>query len=380
MDFKDRIKCEPKKTEKEEQVDAYIEYISRQGENFVEFVKTLNDCINIAEKYELIGEVGIKARIKDFDSSRRNTDNKALDDVFGIELIPKTERDKEWIMLLTQLTFNIGKNKAFDKPNGYKAYNQMISLKESEDDYDFSKIGDIVRETKVKTRISNNSNEDVITDKYPELKAQIIMEQDALNLSELENNALFEIMKKLNEFRSKIKFFKTCNYMPIIEMQIKTADVAEKAIRGSARHSKYKTKGNDENDTKNLEEDDKQENDFRDRIKNLYNNGYIKRGINAPIKLERIAGKIKLQNFEQTLLEMYPFLKDDIVRDRISVEKRKTKEYNRQVSYLITIYPFLGEVTNINIPQNCSAEEIKTRLKLSFMNTDLLGRESKQLN
>ena len=95
MDFKESIKCEPQKSEKEQQEDAYIEFVKSQGQNFIEFIEVLNECIGIAEKYELIGDTNVKARIKDFDSSSRNTEKKAVDDTFGVEIITTTERDKE---------------------------------------------------------------------------------------------------------------------------------------------------------------------------------------------------------------------------------------------------------------------------------------------
>ena len=90
MNLKEEIKCDPKKTEKQEMVDAYIEFIKCQGENFLEFIEILSECLDIAEQYELVGETKIKARIKDYDSSSRNTDKKAVDDIFGIEVIPTT--------------------------------------------------------------------------------------------------------------------------------------------------------------------------------------------------------------------------------------------------------------------------------------------------
>ena len=366
MEFKELIKCNPKKSEQEESVEAYIKYIQGQGENFLEFIETLNDCIGIAEKYELIGNVNIKARIKDFDSSKRNSEKKALDDIFGVEIIPTTERDKEWIMLLTELIFRIGKNQGFDREsNGYKAYNQMVSLRDSKEEYDFSKVAETIKNSKIKVKVSDDRNGVKIVDKYPVLKEQMLSGK-SLDFNELENRAMLEIIQKLDAFRSKIKFYKTCNYMPIVEMQMKTLDVAEQAIRGSAKHDGYKfikRQGlTDEEKQKLMEE-------HESRIKRLYESGYIRRGVNAPIKFERINGKMVVQNFEKTLIEMWPFLRENIVKDRIDFGRKKAREYNKHAAELLAIYPFLKKY--ISVRDEIFTDEAKTKIILAMMNTDI---------
>lgn len=372
MNFKESVKCEPKKTEKEKTVEAYIEFINSQGENFIKFVEILNDCIGIAEKYELVGDVCIKARIKDFDSSNRNTEEKAVDDIFGIEIIPKTERDKEWIMLLTELFFKIGKNKGLRiEENGYVAYNQMVSLRDDKEEYDFSNITEIIKNTKIKEKRSHDSDKKVMAYKYPTLKKKL---EDGINLEfdNLEKRALTEIVQRLDRLRKEIKLYNTCDYMPMIEMQMKTSAIAEDAIRGTSRHDYYKVLKTKENLLKRkFTEAEKKEiiKEHEDRMKRLYGSGYIKRSINAPIKFERINGKIKLQSFEKTLLDMWPFLRESIVQDRIDFGIKKNREYNKHTSELLAIFPFLSAY----VPNKSDkyTDETRTKLILLMENTDI---------
>lgn len=370
MDFKESIKCEPQKTQKDLEVEAYIEYVRSQGQHFIEFIELLNDCIGIAEKYELIGDTNIKARIKDFDSSYRNTEKKAVDDTFGVEIIPTTERDREWIMLLTELVFKIGKNKGLRiTDNGYVAYNQMVSLREDVEEYNFSNIMEIIKNAKIQEKRSHSSSKMVTVDKYPILKAQVQKGKN-LEFSDLEKMAMLEIVQKLNAFRSKIRMFKTCSYMPLIEMQIKTSAVAEEAIRGRARHDNYKVskkKGETE------EEFQLRIKENQERIKRLYNSGYLKIGINVPIKLVRVNKKMTMQESEDGFMESHPELRTSIVQDRIDSGIKKTREYNKHIAKYQAIYPFLKPY--ILYRGEIITEEAITELKLLMKNTDITNAD-----
>lgn len=75
--------------------DGYRGFIADLGGGFLEIAENYNMCLEIAKNNELIGDVKLKARIKDFSSSRINTDKKILDDVFGMEIVTPTEEEKE---------------------------------------------------------------------------------------------------------------------------------------------------------------------------------------------------------------------------------------------------------------------------------------------
>jgi len=94
-----------------ELADGYRSFITDLGEGFLEIVENYNMCLEIAKSKELIGDVKLKARIKDFSSARINSDKKILDDVFGMEIVTPTEREKEILILFNHLVFDISKNK-----------------------------------------------------------------------------------------------------------------------------------------------------------------------------------------------------------------------------------------------------------------------------
>ena len=76
-------------------IDGYRDYIFDLGGSFLDITELYNKCLKIAKSSELIGDVKLKARIKDFSSSCTNTNTKMLDDVFGVELVTATEFEKE---------------------------------------------------------------------------------------------------------------------------------------------------------------------------------------------------------------------------------------------------------------------------------------------
>lgn len=116
-----------------ELAEGYKSILSDLGEGFFVIVENYNECLKIAKRNEIIGDVKLKARIKDFSSSRLNTDKKILDDIFGMELIAPTEEGKEFLMLFNRLAFEIKKEKKHRKEQtGYTAYHCMGDLKINE--------------------------------------------------------------------------------------------------------------------------------------------------------------------------------------------------------------------------------------------------------
>lgn len=125
-----------------------LEYIAEQEEYFkiiMEYVDDLiNDMIDNGEIYDY-GE--LRARIKSVKSALKNeSKNKAVDDVFGMEIITLNEEDYEKIMIALMgttvddpLKYNpelypdapmvCTKFRTHDKPDGYKAQHRCLMLK-----------------------------------------------------------------------------------------------------------------------------------------------------------------------------------------------------------------------------------------------------------
>ena len=223
-----------------ELAEGYKSILSDLGEGFFVIVENYNECLKIAKRNEIIGDVKLKARIKDFSSSRLNTDKKILDDIFGMELIAPTEEGKEFLMLFNRLAFEIKKEKKHRKEQtGYTAYHCMGDLKINEKKLENlqEKIKKIIASSKTqeykRSKISKEFDQErdvKDVDIFPYLRKQI---EDPQRL-----DGITSVLEKMLKYMLTVE---TNIDLPIIEFQFKTAEVAENAIRGTSSHSKYKT-------------------------------------------------------------------------------------------------------------------------------------------
>ena len=324
--------------------DGYRGFISDLGEGFLEIVENYNMCLEIAKQHEIIGDVKLKARIKDFSSSRINSDKKILDDVFGMEIVAPTEIEKEILMLFSHLEFSISKDKKYNKPSGYVAYHCMGDFSPKGEDIDIEEwIKNTVfsRETKEYKRskeITNYSSRKNMVPIFPKLK-QFIKDPESLT----------ELAKAFEEMKEYMDTTNTELQLPIIETQFKTVEVEENALRGTASHSKYKP----------VDEG---------MIENKFRNGQLIRGINSPWKFEGTKNGLKLQNFYETLIQNWPFLKKTIVERRNAGKEGKDRRISAKFDYLIAAqFPFLRKY----IPQakydDSKRDEIWGALKIAMI-------------
>ncbi len=337
-----------------EVVDGYREFVLDLGKGFLEIAENYNDCIQIAKQNELIGDAKLKARIKDFSSSRINSDIKILDDVFGMEIVTSTEVEKEILMLFNHLVFDISKDKKYNKPSGYIAYHCMG---------DFSpKEGNI--KNWIKKEVAElNTREYVRKRSEPTYNDKKHMVPIFPNLQEVikDSNRLNEIAKTFEEMLEYMKTTKTNLDLPIVEFQFKTADVEECALRGSASHTKYKH-------TKEK------------MIENKFKNGELIRGINSPWKFEGTPSGLKLQDFYKTLLENWPFLRNTIVERRNAGKEIKDREKVSKFDMLTASqFPFLrGYLPNYKYDES-KQEEKWGVLKMSMIVNRLDRAETESL-
>lgn len=126
--------------EKEEQIvdtykkmQLYGEYVSIQRSGFEKIMNLINDWINELKENGNISEyIEIRARIKAIESAIYNDEKKALDDVFGMEVIAATEDELQIIIDKILENFEVIRQKNHDKDNGYKAQHKLIMLKQDE--------------------------------------------------------------------------------------------------------------------------------------------------------------------------------------------------------------------------------------------------------
>ncbi|MGN1270799.1 MAG: hypothetical protein ACI4UX_02255 [Clostridia bacterium] len=350
------VKEEPKEDVKEEFEDeqiigelaeGYKSFISDLGEGFLEVVEKYNECLEIAKRNEIIEDVKLKARIKDFSSARLNTDKKILDDIFGIELVTATEEGKEFLMLFNYLAFKIIKEQKHRKRiTKYIAYHCIgdLLLKQDKTENLGEKIKSIIMnaETKEYKRSKKDKdfdeNQDVETVYvFPSLQQQIG-----------EDKRFEEMLITLTKMLDCIAETRTDIDLPLIEFQFKTAEVAENAIMGPASHSTYKN-----TDKKNIE--------------NKLVDGKLIRGINSPWKFEGRENGLELQDFYKTLFENWPFLKDYIVKRREMNEQEDKELFSNFDRLTAAQFPFLRKYIDEYSYDESKKEENWQALKITMI-------------
>ncbi len=307
-----------------ELIDGYKKYLVDLGPGFMEIVESYNMSLEIARQYELIGDCKLKARIKDFSSSLTNTDIKELDDIFGIEIVTATEQEKEFLILFNHLVFSINKDKKYNKTKTkYKAYHQIGDYLLNKPDYmtllfhdqDFFKeiVADTINRSKtIEYKSVKKEESNIESDVFPTLKKEI------KNPEKLDEYA--KILTRMITFMNDVTFDKV---FPFIETHFITSEVEENALRGSAAHSNYK-------------------NTNQEAIIKMFNEGKLIRGINAPWKFVGDSSGLHLQNFYDTLIENWTFLRPYIVNRRMAGKEEKDKQLSTKFDYLTaTVYNFL---------------------------------------
>ncbi len=308
---------ETKSTTIGETIDGYKEFISDLGGGFLEIAENYNECIQIAKMNELIGDTKLKARIKDFSSSSINSNRKELDDVFGIEIVTATEFEKELLMLFNHLIFDINKDKKYNKKNGYVSYHCMGNFSPEREKLQ-ERIKKIVDEAKTREYIYSKSEPNYddkrkLVSVFPNLSEYIADSK--------KSKEYISVLEKMIEYMRYTKA--STESIPIIEFHFLTTQVEQEAIRGRASHANYK-----KINTKLIEE--------------YFEQGRLIRGINAPWKFTGEINGLKLQDFYDTLIENWPFLKKDIVKKRDLGEEKIEKDTISKFDILTASqFPFL---------------------------------------
>lgn len=113
-----------------EKLNIYNRFVEQQKDNFIAIIENVNEIINKLKDKRMISEyVQFRARIKAPESAIQNDETKALDDIFGMEIITGTDAEIEVIKRQLEKYMNILREKNHNKPNGYKAKHFSYSVK-----------------------------------------------------------------------------------------------------------------------------------------------------------------------------------------------------------------------------------------------------------
>jgi len=274
----------------EEIIEGYKRFIQDMGGNFIEFAEAYNNVLQVAREYGHIN-AHLTVRIKDFSSSKSNTDNKELDDMFGMEIATSTEEQKEILTLFNELIFNNIKSKIWNKKKeegGYEAYHSTGTIQINEEVDLKAKIIDIIDNTEVEEW---TSSKDKYIDPEQRKKSSPYKNLKKVIKHPLEQKWLVALIRKMYETLQRSDL--DIESIPMIECHFLTLEKQEEAITGNASHSKYK-KGAEA------------------KVQQLFDDEKLFRGINAPWKFVGTDKGLKLQNFDETLRQNWPFLDTSI--------------------------------------------------------------------
>ena len=138
--------------------NIYTEFVLSQEQGFMRFINYINSVVDmLKQKAKISPFIEIRARIKDTNSAlKNNSEDKLLDDVFGVEIICANENEIKIIKEELEKTLRSTKHKTHNKSNGYKAVHESYSAKADECDelasrYDINKADVPVVECQFKT-------------------------------------------------------------------------------------------------------------------------------------------------------------------------------------------------------------------------------------
>lgn len=116
--------------------NIYLNFVHEQESGFFRFINYVYNVVNNLKQKAIISSfIEIRARIKDIDSAiKNNSNNKILDDVFGIEIICANESEIHKIKSELDRTLQSTKQKVHNKANGYKAWHESYSARKNENE------------------------------------------------------------------------------------------------------------------------------------------------------------------------------------------------------------------------------------------------------
>lgn len=111
----------------------YNKFIMQQEDEFICVMNFVNGIINeMIKNREITSFTQVRARIKSEKSVLQNDPLKAVDDVFGMEIVTATEKEYEKVIekLKTYMSVSpVKPPRLHNKPNGYKATHVGMTLK-----------------------------------------------------------------------------------------------------------------------------------------------------------------------------------------------------------------------------------------------------------
>lgn len=327
------------------------------------FAETINLVISKLENDGIIGKTKLRTRIKTVKSALTNTEEKALDDIFGFELVTQNERDKEVLMLLIHNLFSekYSRHKNHNKSNGYFAHHCTGIVKTKVPEMEVLELQKHILEAKtneLKEEYRDMPNKEQKkykkSDIYGTKPRYPVLAQEIIENGQIDYNLQTGITKSLEFVEQYLK--EKCiprKSIPFCEVQFKTEDVEKEAKYGRAQHVKYK-KVDEQN------------------IKRRYFERKLSRGVDYPfIFVRNENGDLEIEHTSKTLISMWPFMKDTIE----SYKKKYSYPVANYDMYFAKVFPVLEPYVQRNLPNepslstnNCDEEMAWAILRSKIIN------------
>lgn len=250
-DFKEKLKVDV--IPRHLKAKLYTEHVENQKDNFIKYMYFTRDILWTLKQYRIVSDfTNLLARIKAIDSALKNDDEKALNDIFGMEIDTGSKGEAEFLCLLLGDTLTKTREVIHNKNNGYKAHHYSgyptaqdvgEKLKEIiETDYDQEEmykgyIDNVSERTKEKwvegiedeeernqkIKLIEESIKKYYEEYYGELNKKIVGIRKRINGERLDY--LCEELDKIENHYYPEKDRKD-DYQPIIEIQYKTIAIA----------------------------------------------------------------------------------------------------------------------------------------------------------
>lgn len=207
----------------------YNKYVMQQEEEFVKVMNFVNSIINdLIEDREISEFAEIRARIKSQKSVLANDPVKAVDDVFGMEIITPTEQEYKRVIEELKEWMTVQKEKHHNKKNGYKATHLAMTFKKEhikvlgieEDKYEEIPMIEFQFKT-IETMIRSSRGEAIHSKYKGESLEEIQRKYDAGEYRE-GSNGVFELPSMWKSHRGKMILLDTEETLQTMHPFLKT--------------------------------------------------------------------------------------------------------------------------------------------------------------
>lgn len=241
----------------QQKAELYESFRNEQKGQFLLYINYINEMLCILKDYRIVSDfTKFNARIKAPESAINNDNgDKALDDVFGMEVDFATPGEKFFVSELIKGTLNTVQEKIHKKDNGYEAYhvmgypvsknvivqtfenllNRKIDPKEEFDRF-YEGLSEKNRQITDAEKEKKMKYFDEFKDSFEPYSSYIKTRMNERYFSQLKED--LQIAEEV--YLQKQKEAGINENIPFIEFQSKTIQVAIEANIGEARHDKYK--------------------------------------------------------------------------------------------------------------------------------------------